>query len=85
MPSNDQRADWADQALTAFQKTTGCDRQDALSDLLCDLMHLARREGWDYYRAAMRAEGHFEEEFNNPEPEDVFPRPRPFVVRRAPT
>jgi hypothetical protein len=55
------------------------DRQDALPDLLCDLMHLADREGWDFGKAVQRAEGHYREEVAYPEP-DILPRP---AVRRA--
>ena len=85
MPSNERRARWADHALTVFQVDTRCDRQDALPDLLCDLMHLADREGWDFYKAVERAHSNHADEVANPEPEpSLLQRPRPFVVRGGP-
>lgn len=61
---NNDRADWADRALQAFQMTTGTDRQDALSDLLCDLMHLCDRDaGLGAFGAQLdRACGHYDSE-----------------------
>ena len=41
---NNDRAAWAKVALDAFMKETGTDLEDALCDLLCDLMHLSDRE-----------------------------------------
>jgi hypothetical protein len=40
---NEDRATWAMTAINAFQERTGTNLEDALSDLLCDLMHLADR------------------------------------------
>src|SRR5438105_1714995 len=36
---NDDRALWAETALQSFMDCTGCDQEDALGDLLADLMH----------------------------------------------
>lgn len=69
MPSNSKRAHWADKALTSFQVETRCDREDALANLLCDFMHLASREGWNFAQALRRAEDHFRDEVTNPETE----------------
>jgi hypothetical protein len=40
---NDDRAEWAAAALTEFQRVTGTEDEDALGDLLTDLMHWADR------------------------------------------
>ena len=61
-PTNRNRAAWADIALGAFRDTTGADREDALSDLLCDLMHWSGRHGFNFEAELSRAQGHFEEE-----------------------
>lgn len=45
---NDARAEWADFALSHFIANTGVDREDALSDLLVDLMHLCDRTEFDF-------------------------------------
>lgn len=42
--TNDDRAAWAEGAIQKFIELTGTDREDALADLLCDLMHWADRE-----------------------------------------
>lgn len=42
---NNHRASWALTALEAFQEVTSADNEDALADLLCNLMHLADRKG----------------------------------------
>lgn len=40
---NDDRAAWAEAALNEFRRVTGTDDEDALGDLLCDLMHWCDR------------------------------------------
>lgn len=59
---NDERSGWAETALVAFREATGTDREDALCDLLCDLMHLCDRVdtlgGFD--AQLERARGHYE-------------------------
>jgi len=40
---NDHRVKWAAAALRCFQRETGTDNEDALTDLLCDLMHWCDR------------------------------------------
>lgn len=59
---NDFRAEWADYALTAFVSQTGADYADGVTDLLCDLMHLADREGTDFAADLERARMHYEAE-----------------------
>lgn len=56
---NDRRASWAGKALAAFQEVTGADEEDALADLLCDLMHLADRAPYDFDAALTRARDHY--------------------------
>lgn len=41
--TNEARAEWAKTAIDAFQLATGTDDEDALADLLCDLMHFCDR------------------------------------------
>lgn len=40
---NDKRAAWAWKAIEAFMDVTGTEPQDAVADLLCDLMHACDR------------------------------------------
>lgn len=56
---NDDRAAWAETALAAFIAATGTGREDALPDLLCDLMHWADRAGYDFETARERARDHY--------------------------
>ncbi len=56
---NGDRAEWAKAALTAFQTVTGTDDEDALGDLLANLMHFSDREGYDFDAALERARGHY--------------------------
>ena len=56
---NNERASWADHALRAFMAETGTDYEDALCDLLCDLMHLSDRAPFDFEAALVRARDHY--------------------------
>src|SRR6266571_1209998 len=56
---NEDRAQWAKSALRAFMDCTGVDYEDALPDLLADLMHLADREPFDFEAALDRARDHY--------------------------
>jgi hypothetical protein len=56
---NFDRASWADKAISAFRDATGTDREDALGDLLADLMHWADRTGYGFDEALDRARGHY--------------------------
>jgi hypothetical protein len=59
---NDDRAEWAHEAIIGFMKRTGTDFQDSLGDLLCDLMHWSDRAGFDFQIALDRAHAHYTEE-----------------------
>jgi len=59
---NEDRAKWAGVALDAFIVETGTDREDALADLLCDLMHWANVYGQDFDRGLSRATDSYAEE-----------------------
>lgn len=60
--TNLHRAAWAEAALSVFMQHTGSDREDALGDLLGDLMHWSEQHDFDFDLALDRARGHFEAE-----------------------
>lgn len=41
------------------QYPSDCDGTERLTDLLCDLQHLAHREGWDFDDALSLSQMHF--------------------------
>jgi hypothetical protein len=59
---NDDRAKWAQAALRAFRRATGADAEEALGDLLSDLMHWSDRNNFDFDAAFDRARMHYEAE-----------------------
>jgi hypothetical protein len=59
---NDERAGWADDCIAHFMSTTGCDREDALSDLLCSLMHWCDRNGKVFGNELDRGSDHYIDE-----------------------
>lgn len=59
---NESRVQWADSALQVFQQETGADLQDAVSDLLGDLMHWCDHQGQDFENELRRARFHYEVE-----------------------
>jgi hypothetical protein len=59
---NDERAESAGKAITAFQDATATDDEDALTDLLADLMHWSDRAGFDFEQALERARCHYDAE-----------------------
>lgn len=69
-PTNEDRAEWAMEALRTFAKRTGQDesgdlkheQESVLSDLLCDLMHLSDRDGLNFYLALQNGQGNYREE-----------------------
>jgi hypothetical protein len=72
---NDDRSEWASAAVEAFISATRTDNPDAVSDLLCDLMHFCDRnagpgdEEFEGFEEALdRARQNYEEETM----EDVF-------------
>ena len=73
MPTNLARANWADKAVRAFREQTGCDYEDSLGDLLCDLMHWANTRNFDFDAALDRARCHYEEERDEESATDCLP------------
>ena len=73
MPTNLDRANWADKAVRAFREQTGCDYEDSLGDLLCDLMHWANTRNFDFDAALDRARCHYEEERDEESATDCLP------------
>jgi hypothetical protein len=59
---NNERADTASEALRQFQLVTGTDDEDALGDLLCNLIHWCDRNNFDFEAALLRARMHYEAE-----------------------
>jgi hypothetical protein len=59
---NPGRAEAAAGALRHYQATTGADYEDALGDLLADLMHWCDCDNFDFEAALFRARGHYEAE-----------------------
>jgi len=65
MTLNEYRAEWARQALDAFQDITQSDHEDSLSDLLCDLMHYADKWKIDFELELARARDNYFEELTD--------------------
>ena len=61
-PSNADRALWAAAAVEEFRRQTGTDPQDALCDLLADLLHWCDRSDQDFLTELRRALHHYEAE-----------------------
>lgn len=59
---NDNRAKWAYAALAVFRRTTRCEQEEMLKDLLCDLMHWADRNGGEFDAALDCAQRNYREE-----------------------
>lgn len=59
---NDNRADWANAALVAFRSVTRCDGEDALADLLADLMHWCDRNNASFRDELERARSNYDAE-----------------------
>ena len=68
---NGNRTRWAETALLAFRRETGSDTEDAVADLLCDLMHLADRRAWNFDIELERAQAHYETE-TTPDADDLL-------------
>lgn len=67
MPTNEDRAVWAETALTAFiMASNGEDDETAITDLLANLMHMCKQRGIDSFdRLLLNAELHYAEESGN--------------------
>ena len=59
---NAHRALWAAAALAELRRQTGADLEDAVSDLLADLMHWCDRFGQAFPEELRRARYHYAEE-----------------------
>lgn len=63
---NDDRAEWAAQAVDTFARATGMfdneDNQTILADLLCDIRHWCDRNDASFAGALQTAEMHYEAE-----------------------
>jgi hypothetical protein len=70
MPTNLERAEWAEASLRHFQRSTGTDDNTALSDLLCDLMHCADVRKYDFDAAIDTARMHYQAECAEQGPND---------------
>lgn len=60
--TNDDRAGLAQAAIDTFMRETGTDSEDAISDLLCNLMHLCNQRGDDFTAELNRGAGHYQAE-----------------------
>lgn len=60
-PTNMWRADRAKDALAKFRGNEEPDEAD-FADLLCDMMHLAHRDGIDFQKELKRASSNYKEE-----------------------
>jgi hypothetical protein len=91
MPTNHDRAEWAAAALRHFQSATGTDYDNALPDLLCDLMHWSDREDFNFHDAIDTARMHYEAECeeeaaeNNPQKPKATTLPRNAAMTIAQT
>lgn len=59
---NDKRSQWAEEAVETFVSVTGTDQEDAVSDLLCNLMHYCDRNRLDFNAELSRAQTSYVEE-----------------------
>lgn len=85
-PCNDDRAEWAEHALSVFCEVTGLDleveRDDAVSDLLCNLGHYCDRHDLNFLALASRAIGVWDaekREEKNGEPGALYPEKKVFI------
>lgn len=60
---NDDRASWAAHALNQFSRLTGCDEQDeAIGDLLGNLMHWCDRNGKNFEEELAQGRAYYAKE-----------------------
>lgn len=74
---NDDRAGWAGAALKAFRDVTHCDHEDAVSDLLANLMHHCDRSGLSFEEELERARRNYAEETYEARRSDATSSPGP--------
>lgn len=85
IPSNDDRAAWAWEAVRTFMARTGMPQEDAptaMVDLLADLRHLADRVDLDWEELRRRADGHYRLDRDDEEAEREYLRTLPPEERR---
>jgi hypothetical protein len=59
---NEKRSEWAWKAIHEFQRLTGAEKVDAVSDLLADLMHWCDRSGQSFEAELRRGRCHYRAE-----------------------
>ena len=59
---NDERAEWAESVLDLYQRITRCDREPALRDLLCGMMHWCDRNNENFDESLAWAEDYYYED-----------------------
>jgi hypothetical protein len=74
MVTNEDRANWAQTSVDAFQNITNCDDEDAIGDLLANLCHLIARNGDHPYKRFQSAYACFREEVNEAQMEKYMDR-----------
>lgn len=85
-PNNDDRAEWADEALGVFCARTGLDLEvepdDAVSDLICNVGHFCDRSGLNFVSLVSRALSVWEVEKReeaNGEPGALYPQKKVLI------
>ncbi|MDX5370364.1 MAG: hypothetical protein LPL29_13410 [Alphaproteobacteria bacterium] len=77
MATNAQRAAWAESALFGFAGLTNMNLfepeefQDAVADLIADLLHLARMRGLDVDKVIVEARTYYDIESKHADHEDI--------------
>lgn len=59
---NERRGEWAGAALQEYQRQTGADIEDAVSDLMADLMHWCDQNNQEFDTELQRAHSHYTRE-----------------------
>ncbi len=80
---NTERAANAETAVDAFMKVCGTDREDAVQDLICNLMHLAEADGDDPIRVIKNAVYHHFAETNHERQCTVMMTVAPIEAKRT--
>lgn len=66
--TNEQRAEWAYRAVQKHSQTTGSEEEEMdtqMSDLLCNMMHMADEQGLDFSEVMEQASRHYDTEVNS--------------------
>lgn len=86
--TNYDRANTAESAIIEFMRATNTDREDAISDLLGNLMHLCDRDKVDFLACLNRGRYHYDAEIEVAETDSDDPalepsNPHHFVMREG--